>query len=487
MNKYILTSAFIILSFYLKSQTYDGYTLYSPQGGNAAYLLDMSGNIFHSWNFSSNQKTTYAIYLLQGGTLLKTVSKSGNSFSGGPISGEVQKIDWNGNVVWDYVYSTSQYCTHHDICGMPNGNVLLIAYELRTATEVTQAGSSQSIVMWPDKIVEIHPTGATTGDVVWEWHAWDHLCQNYNSSKDNYVTSIVEHPELLNINYKTTKDWMHMNGIDYNEDLDQITFSSHALNEIYVIDHSTTTAEAAGHTGGNSGKGGDILYRWGNPAAYNASGTTYFNVVHDAHWVPKNCPKFTNNLVGFNNKGGASGKTCVDIIVPPYNGYNYFHTAGSAYEPAIYNFRTTYSGNPISDNGSSQQLPNGNMLICIGLSGYIYEIDSLQNVVWSKNVGSTIAQSFRYSYDYVTGIENDNSIPLNVNIYPNPCNDIVNIECTVLKNRDYEIYLYNSYGEMVWQGINTKSIDLSNMNSGVYFVKITNKDKGSVVKKICIR
>ena len=53
-----------------------------------------------------------------------------------------------------------------------------------------------------------------------------------------------------------------MNAVDYNAEFDQLMISVHNLSEVWIIDHSTTTAEAAGHTGGRSGKGGDILYRW---------------------------------------------------------------------------------------------------------------------------------------------------------------------------------------------------------------------------------
>jgi len=385
-----------------EAQTWGDYTLYSTLNSTKAYLVDMSGNTYHQWTFSTSKKTGYSTYMLPGGTLLRTVANPGNSLNGGGMTGAVQKIDWNGNVLWDYVYSTSSYCLHHDICQMPNGNVLMIAYEVKTAAQSTQAGSTSNITIWSEKIIEVQPTGPTTGTIVWEWHVWDHLCQNVNSAKDNYVTSIVQHPELLNVNYSTTKDWMHVNGLDYNEALDQIVFSSHYLNEFYVIDHSTTSLEAAGHTGGNSGKGGDFLYRWGNPAAYGATGTKIFNVVHDAHFVPADCPK-ANYISAFNNKGGTGTKSCVDMVNPPYNGYNYTLSLGSAYAPASYDWRHTYSGSFTQDLGNSQQLPNGNTLVCIAMSGYMYEIDSNQAVVWSKNVSGTIPQAFRYTNCYVNG------------------------------------------------------------------------------------
>jgi len=386
----------------LQSQPYGDYTLYSLKNSTKAYLLNIDGSVYHSWTFASNAKTGYTTYLLPGQILLRTVENQGNYFNGGGMCGRVQKVDWNGTVLWDFVYSTNQYCSHHDICAMPNGNVLLIAYESKTPAEAIQAGCSQGITIWPDKIVEIEPSGTNGGTVVWEWHAWDHLCQNVNPSKDNYVSSIVLHPELININYLTQQDWMHVNGIDYNETLDQIVFSSHCLNEFYVVDHSTTTAEAAGHTGGNSGKGGDLLYRWGNPHAYQASGTTNFNVVHDAHWIPENCPK-ANYFAAFNNKGAPGNKSCIDLVDPPYDGYNYSITLGEAYDPPTYSWRHVYSGTPTQDEGTSQQLPNGNMLICISFSGYLYEIDSNQAVVWSKNVAGDVTSAYRYSDCYVNG------------------------------------------------------------------------------------
>lgn len=385
----------------LQAQQWGDYTLYSVMNSSNAYLVDTTGTNYHTWTFAANKKTGYSTYMLSGGDLVRSVSNQGNQLNGGGMTGAVQKVDWSGNVLWDYVYSTANYCLHHDICPMPNGNVLMISYEVKTAAEATQAGSSQNIVIWPDKIIEVQQTGATTGTIVWEWHAWDHLVQNVDQTKDNYYPSIVDHPELLNINYQTTKDWMHMNGLDYNANLDQITFSSHALNEIYVIDHSTTTLEAAGHTGGNSGKGGDLLYRWGNPAVYSAAGTNVFHTVHDAHFVPEDCPHH-GDLVGYNNNGISNNQSCVDRIIPPRSGYNYTITPGSAYLPANYTSRHACNGHN-NNMGNSQQLPNGNILVCVAQSGLIYEADSNGNTLWSKTITGTVPQAFRYTACYTSG------------------------------------------------------------------------------------
>ncbi len=460
------------VQFKLSGQTYDGYTLYGKMGNNNVYLLDMNKAVYHLW--TTNRQNGYSVYLLPNRHIMRGAQNQGNQLQGAGLCGMVQDIDWNGEIIWQYVYSSSTYCTHHDIHPMPNGNVLLISYEVKSSSDVTQAGGAQNITMWPDKIIEVEPQGTNGGNIVWEWHAWDHLVQDHDASKNNYGI-VADHPELLNINYLQSKDWMHTNGIDYNPSLDQVVISTHNLNEIYVIDHSTTTAEAAGHTGGNSGKGGDILYRWGNPAAYNTGNASnqVFNIVHDAHWVPSDCP-MAGYLVGFNNRGLSGNRSTVDILSPPNDGYNYSHTPGSPYEPSTVTWRHICLSNA-NDQSNSQQFPNGNMLVCIASTGYIYEIDQSQNLLWSYTAGGTVAKAFRYSPAYVLGVDNEQTLSEAIKAYPNPTSGKINIEISSLEEgKETRMQVHSILGEIVlsevFSGKINKEISLERLNPGIYII-----------------
>ncbi|HRG00795.1 MAG TPA: aryl-sulfate sulfotransferase [Bacteroidia bacterium] len=394
--------ALLLISLTINAQQWNGLTLVATQNSTTAKLVDTAGTAVKTYSPGTGS-TGYSAYLEPGGTMVRSLKISNTTFNGGGACGAIQKVDYNNNVIWTYTVSSSTQYSHHDHCVMPNGNVLIISYESKTQTELAAAGGTNTALtsIWPEKIIEVQPTGATSGTIVWEWHVWDHLVQNVNSSKANYQTSIVNHPELLNVNYKSTKDWLHMNGIDYNPILDQIVVSSHNLNEWYVIDHSTTTAEAASHSGGNSGKGGDFLYRWGNPTAYGASGTTILNVTHDAHWVPEDVTG-AGDLVGFNNTGQTSPtqKSTIDRITSPRANYNYTINTGSAFTPSTYNSRlvcTAYNSNM----GSSEQYPNGNQMICLAMSGSIYEVNSAGTTLWTYSAGGTTSQAHRYSQCYV--------------------------------------------------------------------------------------
>ena len=118
----------------------------------------------------------------------------------------------------------------------------MIAWEIKTEAEAIAAGRNPNLMgageLWPDHIIEVQPTDASGGEIVWEWHAWDHLIQDYDETRENYGT-VAEHPERINLNYAgdSGADWNHINAIDYDTDLDQILLSVHSFSEIWVIDH----------------------------------------------------------------------------------------------------------------------------------------------------------------------------------------------------------------------------------------------------------
>ena len=382
--------------FQYNEDTYDGYTLFSPSRNT--YLIDNCGNLIHEW--SSDYRPGLSVYLLDDGSLLRTNKITDlNIFQGGGIGGGMEILDWEGNVIWSYSYNSTTFHQHHDVEPLPNGNILILAWELKTAKEAIAMGRDPSLLedneLWPEHIIEIEPVGTNEANIIWEWHVWDHLFQDIDSTLSNYGV-ISEHPELLNINYTGPgqnsvggkADWIHANSIDYNEELDQILITSRALSEFWIIDHSTTAEEAAGHTGGNFGMGGDIIYRWGNPASYNR-GTVDDRVLfgpHHAQWIDKELPGSDNILIFNNGRNRPEGNySTVDEIIPPINGYSYDIDSVSAFGPT--GIEWTYSdSNPFNffaDHISGcQRLENGNTLICSGPDGRFFEVDAGGNIVW---------------------------------------------------------------------------------------------------------
>jgi len=354
------------------------------------YLIDRNGTVTHTW--SSNFLPGEAVWWLDDETILRSI-KVGGSGSGGS-GGGVQEIQWDGTVIWDYRCNTNGNLSHHDLKALPNGDILLIVWEYLTRNEAIAAGRNpnniQGNIFMPDKIIEVRPTGPTTGVVVWEWHAWDHLIQDYDSSKANYGV-VEDHPELVDVNYAASfgYDWMHTNSVDYNETFDQIMISVHNFNEIWIIDHSTTTEEAAGHTGGRYGYGGDLLYRWGNPQAYRRgtlSDQRFFNQ-HDATWIKSDCPGKGNILIFNNGANRPNGQfSTVDELTPPVNSLGEYYLApGGVYGPVAPTWE--YIAKPPLSFYSSflsgaQRLTDGNTLICNGEHGEFFEVTPDGETVW---------------------------------------------------------------------------------------------------------
>jgi hypothetical protein len=383
----------------------EGYTLFAPIPSNTTYLIDHEGRLVHTWTSPGEHRPALSAYLLPDGDLLRTANIAASSpgnFSGGGTGGKLERISWGGELEWSWEYSSETFISHHDIEPMPNGNILMIAWEERTEAEALQAGRNPEIAsdspggqnnVWPDHIIEVEPVGNDSANIVWRWHAWDHLIQDYDPTKDNYGV-VADHPERININYAGgtgnaagRADWMHCNGIDYNPVLDQIAISCRSMHEIYIIDHSTTTEEAAGSTGGNSGKGGDILYRWGNPQVYHqglSSDQQLFGQ-HDVNWIPEGHPH-AGSLSLFNNGNDRyPSYSSVEILSPPTDeSGNYTIQSNGTYGPNAPDWSWTLGEVMYSGSISGvDMLPNGNMVVTHGTKGTLLEVDSSGEVVWT--------------------------------------------------------------------------------------------------------
>jgi len=421
------------------SGSFEGYNLFTPNFSTTTFLTDNYGRLIHSWESAS--PPALSVYLLENGNLLHTMSLT----SSGAAGGGFQEIAWDGTVIWEYEYVSDDYLQHHDIEPLPNGNVLVLAREYKTAAEAIAAGRDPLSLtvdeLFLEHLVEVEPTGPTTGNIVWEWHIWDHLIQDFDASKANFG-DVRDHPELLDVNFAshTRKDWIHANSVAYNAAFDQIVISSRALSEIWVIDHSTTTAEAAGHSGGNSGMGGGIIFRWGNPQSYRR-GTPEDQQLfgqHDAHWIAAGLPGEGNILIFNNGEGRPGGDySSVDEIVPPVDASgNYLRVPDAPYGPPeptwIYSdeIPADFYANRIS---GAQRLPNGNTLICSGPNGTFFEVSPDGEILWryvnpvtSKGTlaqgeiptGNATFRCYRYAPDY-PGLVGHDLIPSGVmEIYP---------------------------------------------------------------------
>ncbi len=520
---FFLTSLFIhsqntIGTLLNTSDALNGYTLFTSL--KETYLINNCGEVINQW--SSSYNSGKSVYLLENGNLLRAAQlpNSGNIAIPG-IGGRVELFDWNGNLIWEYEYSTSTASQHHDIFPMPNGNILILAATILSNADAIQMGRDPTNLVNSElnneQVIELEPTGVNEANIVWQWDIKDHLIQDFDNTKDNYG-NVGNNQQRLDINYLGISNgganWLHMNSMQYNAQLDQIILSTRMLNEIYIIDHSTTTVEAATSSGGIYGKGGDILYRWGNPAAYRQgiiSDQKLFGQ-HYPHWIADNL-KDAGKIIIFNNGFNRTSKFSeIDMISPPTSSSGFYtYTTNTPYKPFLADI--VYKA-PISTDffspilSSAQRLPNGNTLICEGTSGHFFEIDSNKNIVWQyinpigpteilsqgddpELINNNVFRAKKYATNYpaFNGKDLTPGLPIENNpdltqctilgitdintsafaIYPNPVKEVLTIKSKTLITK---VEFYNHLGALIKTSFNMDQINISSLNSGIYSIKL---------------
>ncbi|SDB66569.1 Por secretion system C-terminal sorting domain-containing protein [Flavobacteriaceae bacterium MAR_2010_188] len=510
--------------------TQSGYTLFTSY--KDTYLINNCGEVVNKW--TSDYSPGNSVYLLPTGEILRAGNTQSETFQFGGSGGVIERFNWDGTLNWQFFYDNEEHRQHHDIYPMPNGNVLILAATEITRDEAIAAGRNPALIdedqIYNERIIEVQPSGLNRGTIVWEWNFFDHLIQDFDSTKNNFG-NVSLHPERLDFNYTQNNSgsarWLHINSLQYDENLDQVVLSSRFLNEIYIIDHSTSTSEAATSTGGDYSKGGDFLYRWGNPQVYRqgTEADRQLGGQHYAHFIEQGL-RDAGKLMLYNNQYPEKPANSAIFILdlPESSPGNYSYTANTEFGPTspdyIYAPDDLYS--PIVS--SAQRLENGNTLIAEGSYGELREIDENENIVWQYIVpenytnGNIISQGYdpslinnmifralKYSETYPAfqGRDLTPSDPIELNpnisscvtlstesselagisIFPNPTDGLLNINSF---QKIDEISITDLTGKTINISTDLKSLDISNLQAGIYLLQLQ-IGGNTVIKKIIKR
>jgi hypothetical protein len=361
------------LTHYNKEAAYKGYTLITPQGGDATLLLNMEGKIVHVWSFT-DIIPGYGRLLENGNLLLRAVERAlwneetlcwiegddtaGSSSSDinvrvrelGANASVIREVDWEGGTVWEYQNPR----IHHDFVRLPNGNSVLAEWmDMPKEVEDRVEGGLKTPAegappMLGDEIFEIDPQGKELWRVkLWELHdpIKDPICP---------LEGRVE--------------WSHLNSLDVNEKGD-VAFSCRNNSRVGIID-------------GNSRK---LVWSYGQPDIFHQ---------HNATWLPNgNIQIFDNGM----HRHGMPRSRVIEV------------------NPATDEVVWEYKGTPeiqffSSDMSGAERLPSGNVLICEGAPGRIFEVTQERGVVWEwinpivgqvrGGASSAIFRAHRYDSDH---------------------------------------------------------------------------------------
>ncbi len=301
-----------------------GYTIFTPLGIKNTYLIDMDGEVVHSWDLPADVGN-YA-YLLENGNLLAAIRTEEDNPRLPAKGGHLIEYDWDGNIVWEHV----DHMQHHDFRRKANGNTVYAAWEKHTDPEVMKSipggiegQEHEDGVIFSDVIREVDPDG----NVVWEWHAVGDMDMN------EFPISPVIH----------RKEYAHANTCCPLPNGDVI-INWRYNNTMAIIDYQTKKI------------------KWSlNQPLYGQH--------HDVQMLENGNIMFFANGANVNLYGPETGSAVVEI--DPKTNEEVWRYVGTP--------RRSFMSWFIS---GCQRFDNGNTLICEGLWGRLFEVTPDGEIVW---------------------------------------------------------------------------------------------------------
>ena len=339
---------------YNAHETYGDYTLYSPSSEQAAYLIDMTGNVIHSWKMpfskafenpphiekpvKDNKIFWQGLHLFPNGDLLAVYYAVESS----PAGYGVIKLDKDSNIIWKY----AGYA-HHDLTVDDEGNVYTLTQKV--AAQTIPALSHLPPPIFDEYITVLSKDGEHLKDI-----SIYKAFENAPHFKD--VLPYLSLAPRADIKQSFTKygDVIHPNAVSYiSEDTGQfkagqILLSLRETDMIASID----------------------------PALEEITWTAR------GFWRTQHSPVLNKrgNIVLFDNEGPQGGQSRSRVI---------------EYNPVNDHIEWSYQGNKDKPLYSSirsdvQPLPNDNILVTEYENGRIFEITKDKEIVWEFFTDATL-------------------------------------------------------------------------------------------------
>ena len=380
-----------------------GCTLLSV--ARTTYLLDKTGRVLHTW---ASRRDIFVAYLRPSGNLLRDGKdlELAPQFAAGGASGHLEEVTWHNEPLWAWsALPRFAYLSHHDICPLPNGNVLVLVWERKDRDEALAAGRHPELIpdgeVWNNLVVEVQPDlSRGRASEVRHWSQWEHLAQDHDPQKHNYVPDVAACPSKLDINYappggkaacrnggvepgqhpsghavfsgvpgKTgERDWLHANSVDWTLGPDgraYVLISYNVPSEVIVLAWSSSSQPG-------------ILFRFGNPLVAR-SGDRHARRLfcqHSAKWVT-GAGGGALRFVLFNN-GCAPHRmwSTADEFELNLSSGAVQHVW--SFGPPAGHFGSFYAHH----SSGVRRCPNGNTLITLGPQGIVFEVTPEGEEVW---------------------------------------------------------------------------------------------------------
>ena len=326
------------LTFHSPAQSYKGYTLVTPIGADFSLLLDMDGRIAHRWSMPGSR--VFNARLLPGGALLALSADASLppppqvAFNQPPppfdqhlrrLGGNathLREVDWDGGLRWEYHNAQ----IHHDFVRESNNHTLIaewveVSEELdrRVRGGVRRRGEKFPRMLCDD-IVEINHHGK-------ELHRW-HLADVLDPVRDAICP------------LEQRWEWTHLNSLAVMPHGD-VLFSCRSNSRVGIISRSN----------------GQLRWKYGSPNIFHQ---------HHASALPDgNVQIFDNGM----HRVGMPYSRVVEVD-PTSNSVAWEYVG----EPPEQFFSGHISG--------AERQPNGNVLICEGAAGRVFEITPRGETVW---------------------------------------------------------------------------------------------------------